>query len=154
MGVDGPLQKTEVELLDCPFCGQMDNCDSIRMEDDSLDRHPGGYFWIQCHSCGARGPEVKSQEAAINSWQRLPWHYAGEELAPCPQCAGTGRWYKTEEQKDAENMTPPYFCTIHGLTGHTAESPMCEKMTRDDLADKAGCTGSGPNPDSPEAGIP
>ena len=71
----------------------------------------------------------------------------GEDLSPCPQCAGTGRWYKTEEQKDAENMIPPYFCTIHGLTGHTAESPMCEKMTRDDLIDKAGCAGSGPNPE-------
>lgn len=135
------IQKTEVTLLDCPFCGQVDNADSIRLEDDSLSSRPSNRFWIECHSCGARGPEVGSQEEAINGWQRLPFHYAGEELAPCPQCAGTGRWYKTEEQKQAENFTPPYFCDLHGLTGHTANSPVCEKMTREDQME----AGSGPS---------
>lgn len=133
MGDGGSLQKTEVKLLDCPFCGQADNCDSIRMEDDSLDHHPSGYFWIQCHSCGARGPEERSQEKSISSWQREPVHFAGEELAQCPQCAGTGRWFKTEEQKQAENETPPYWCELHGTKGHTANSPMCEQITRDDM---------------------
>lgn len=129
------IKPTEVKLLDCPFCGQDDNNDSIRLEDDSLlglhGRLVNGYFWIQCHSCGARGPETKSQEEAINAWQRLPFHYAGEELAPCPQCAGTGRWYKTEEQKQAENFKPPYFCDIHGMEGHTANSPMCDRIRED-----------------------
>lgn len=89
---------TEVKLLDCPFCGQIDNGDSIRMEDDSLSRYPGNNFWIECHSCQARGPEEKSQEKAISAWQREPVHYAGEDLIPCQKCSGTGRWFKSNEK--------------------------------------------------------
>ena len=147
------LQKTEVKLLDCPFCGQVDNNDSIRMEDDSLiqSRNPraGGWFWIECHSCGARGPEERSQEKAISSWQREPVHFAGEDLAPCPQCAGTGRWYKTEEQKQAENERPPYWCDIHCVEGHTANSPMCEAKTSSERPAKAESPTESPSSERP-----
>ena len=88
------MLKTEVKLLDCPFCGQVDNNDSIRLEDDSLSRFPNNRFWVECHSCWAKGPDESCQEDAIRAWQRFPVHYAGEELTTCDKCAGTGRWYK------------------------------------------------------------
>lgn len=124
---------TEIKLLDCPFCGQVDGMESTSIHIETDKVIDAEWFWIKCDSCGAQGPESRSDDGAIAGWNREPLHYAEEELAPCPQCAGTGRWYKTEEQKQAETEMPPYWCDVHGLKGHTANSPMCEKMTRDDL---------------------
>ena len=93
------MLKTEVKLLDCPFCGQIDNNDSIRLEDATMFVNPSELYWIECHSCSARGPQEKTQERAIEAWQRYPVHYAGEELTTCDKCAGTGQWYKEKRGK-------------------------------------------------------
>lgn len=31
---------------------------------------------------------------------------------------------------EEERMKPPYYCEIHGVKGHTANSPMCDSMKK------------------------
>ena len=100
------IQKTEVHLLACPFCGQEDNNDSIRLEDDSLNPHPMGGFWIECHSCGARGPEEKSQEDAIKSWDRKP----AANWDVCAYCDGSGLRHIGEDEKSKQSNFHQRHC--------------------------------------------
>lgn len=49
--------------LSCPFCGWISS-------DVKSQQHYGENFWVQCCSCGARGPRERTKAEAINGWQR------------------------------------------------------------------------------------
>lgn len=45
----------------CPFCGW-------RYSDLKRQQHHGENFWVQCCSCGARGPRSTDKDEAIQLW--------------------------------------------------------------------------------------
>jgi Lar family restriction alleviation protein len=48
----------EVDVLTCPFCGS----------DKAKLRSSTQYSEVACVSCGARGPEYREQESAVEAW--------------------------------------------------------------------------------------
>ncbi|QCJ70466.1 hypothetical protein C9446_11760 [Providencia heimbachae] len=50
------------EIQPCPFCGS----ENITLESHSYRT----WFYIQCHSCGAKGPEVNDKQTAITAWNK------------------------------------------------------------------------------------
>ena len=49
----------------CPFCGQKDQA-HLRVDQQN------GRAWVQCVSCGARGPTAASPDQAEQRWSDRP----------------------------------------------------------------------------------
>lgn len=115
-------------LGDCPFCGQVEGMEStsIHIDSDPLEQKSKRYWWVNCDSCGARGPEEQNEEMAILGWNRIPAHWAGEKLAPCDKCAGSGRWYDENELKES-NMTDTTECRHDCNSDENGRCPICGK---------------------------
>ncbi|EOH0490302.1 Lar family restriction alleviation protein [Providencia rettgeri] len=48
------------EIYPCPHCGS---------EDITIESHSyRTWFYIQCHSCGEKGPEVNDKPTAVTVW--------------------------------------------------------------------------------------
>ncbi|MGO2304348.1 MAG: Lar family restriction alleviation protein [Providencia sp.] len=54
------------EIQPCPFCGS----ENITLESHSYRT----WFYIQCHSCGEKGPEVNDKQTAITAWNKGVTH--------------------------------------------------------------------------------
>lgn len=55
--------KSEIsEINPCPFCG------SENMTIESYNYRT--WFYVRCHSCGAKGPEVNDKPLAITVWNK------------------------------------------------------------------------------------
>jgi len=52
-----------VKIRPCPFCGE----DSASLEIGNKDC-PGWLKHVHCCRCGTRGPEAKTEESAVTSW--------------------------------------------------------------------------------------
>jgi Lar family restriction alleviation protein len=47
-------------LLHCPFCGYPDSV---------VTEKPGvAFVWVECQTCGARGPDCDNEDAAEAAW--------------------------------------------------------------------------------------
>ncbi|MDL9982959.1 Lar family restriction alleviation protein [Providencia rettgeri] len=51
------------KLRQCPFCGG---------EDLTIESHSyRTWFYVRCHSCGLKGPEVNDKETALTVWNSM-----------------------------------------------------------------------------------
>ncbi|MCK1144552.1 Lar family restriction alleviation protein [Providencia stuartii] len=51
------------KLRQCPFCGG---------EDLTIESHSyRTWFYVRCHLCGLKGPEVNDKETALTVWNSM-----------------------------------------------------------------------------------
>ena len=67
-----PLVKDE-PFGDCPFCGEVDNGNGTLA---IMETNPSGLmgnerWFIECHSCGGRGPDTSSLITAVDMWNEV-----------------------------------------------------------------------------------
>ena len=75
----------------CPFCGQIDNGESLQMMETNPSEIMGRErFYIECKACAARGPDDSSLTGALEGWNRVPSDWRGGVLVDCGDCGGTG----------------------------------------------------------------
>ena len=60
------------ELKPCPFCGQVKKEDGLlgNLYVDEYDVEDGTIFYIFCDRCGTCGPQRKSEQQAIDAWNK------------------------------------------------------------------------------------
>lgn len=76
-GID-KMERSEVELLPCPFCGDAEHLetDSASIEyldvdesgDEELEQMPTEAWFVTCGACGAQGPQGDTPEEAERAW--------------------------------------------------------------------------------------
>ena len=55
---------------ECPSCGNI-HADIIKVYLDSNDVYPKEFFYVSCPVCHMRGPEMESNEMAVEQWNKL-----------------------------------------------------------------------------------
>ena len=57
----------------CPFCHHP----NATVQSDADGARPGRWEWVECNSCGARGPSVRVDQHRPGQYARDEWNKAG-----------------------------------------------------------------------------
>lgn len=62
------IQKTNVDLKPCPFCGNNGKEDTLEIQ--KTRRHRNFPYRVKCWSCGTKSDYCRTEEAAARAWNR------------------------------------------------------------------------------------
>lgn len=77
---DGKPLVPQEPYAECPFCGQTDRegdpdteiASIVLMESNESEIMGQEHWYVECKSCGARGPESPTPALAVEGWKREP----------------------------------------------------------------------------------
>lgn len=62
----GKTMDEDYNLNNCPYCSS----DDVNIDED-LEFDSDVHYYVSCYQCGASGPRMTTEEAAISSWNSV-----------------------------------------------------------------------------------